>query len=120
MTWLVRGMLALLAAATIGPGVWMCCQAFTGTATHARVVGCEWRYNGAPHIGQFCTARWSIDGREVEGPIEASGSHDVGRRVAVTIRHGTAYRRSLGLPLVLIGLGLPFAGLLVVSVVRRR
>lgn len=35
MRWLVRGLLAALAAAMIGPGVWLACQSFSGTATRA-------------------------------------------------------------------------------------
>jgi len=36
------------------------------------------------------------------------GASDVGKTVAATVRSDTAYSRSLVLPIVLIGLGLPF------------
>ena len=46
---------------------------------------------------------------ERTGPIEASGDHEVGRTITATERDGVLYSRSLGLPLILIVLGLPFS-----------
>lgn len=45
-----------------------------------------------------------------------NGQGDVGKTVEVTVRGDTAYSRSLGLPIILLVLGLPFLVLLVFAI----
>ncbi|HSF87712.1 MAG TPA: hypothetical protein VLG28_18880 [Acidimicrobiia bacterium] len=65
-------------------------------------------------------AEWTIDGHMVIGGfVGGKGESDVGKTVAATARGDTAYSRSLGLPILLIGMGLPFL-LLPAAQIKRR
>jgi len=90
----------------VGAGGWLLWQRQTGEKVEAEVITCDFdiRYKTS---AQHCTARWSEDGVERIGPIQGSGDHEVGETVSATLRGDELYSRSLTLPLVLLGLGLP-------------
>jgi hypothetical protein len=91
----------------IGPGLWLLGQRAIGTPVQAKVLACQ-EHMVSRSYAEYCQAQWTIDGQVVEGDIEGSGSDDVGHTISATVRGDTAYSRSLALPLLLIGLGLPF------------
>ena len=97
----------LIPVVLVGAGGWLLGQRQLGTKVEAEVIGCDFdiRYKSS---AQYCTARWEEDGVEKIGPIHASGDQEVGKTITATERDGELYSRSLALPLVLIGLGLPF------------
>ncbi|WP_028655530.1 hypothetical protein [Nocardioides sp. J54] len=108
-----RVVLALLVAAAlltpfvlVGAGGWLLYQRQTGEVVQAEVLGCETDI-GYRRSAQHCTARWTVDGVERTGPIQGSGDQEAGETVEATLRDGELYSRSLALPLVLLGLGLP-------------
>jgi len=110
----------------IGPGLWLLGQRAIGTPVQAKVLACQ-EHMVSRSDAEYCQARWTVGGRTVEGDIEGSGSDDditldraaegdiegsgsddVGHTISATVRGDTAYSRALTLPLLLIGLGLPF------------
>jgi len=97
----------LMPLVLVGSGAWLLGQRQLGTKVEAEVIGCDFdvRYKSS---AESCTARWVADGVETTGPIHASGEHEVGETITATERNGELYSRSVGLPLLLIGLGLPF------------
>lgn len=97
----------LIPVVMLGSGGWLLWQRQTGDKVRAEVIGCDTDI-GYKRATQHCTARWSEDGVERTGPIEASGDQEVGETITATERDGVLYSRSLALPLILIGLGLPF------------
>ncbi len=97
----------LMPVALVGSGGWLVAQRQLGERVEAEVLSCDIDV-GYKRASQYCTARWTQDGVERTGPIQASGDHEVGETVTATVRDGELYSRSLTLPLVLIGLGLPF------------
>ena len=90
----------------VGSGAWLLAQRQFGERVEAEVIGCDFDIN-YKRSTQHCTARWTEDGIERTGPIQASGDHEVGETVSATLRDGELYSRSLTLPLILLGLGLP-------------
>ena len=90
----------------IGGAGWLLWQRQFGEKVEAEVITCDFdiRYKTS---SQHCTARWTEDGVERIGPIQGSGDHEVGEKVTATLRGDELYSRSLTLPLILIGLGLP-------------
>jgi len=89
-----------------GAGGWLLWQRQTGETVEAEVLTCDFdiRYKTS---SQHCTARWTEDGVERIGPIQGSGDDEVGETVTATLRGDELYSRSLTLPLILLGLGLP-------------
>jgi hypothetical protein len=105
--------LVAMPAALLGGGTWLLYQRAVGTRVDATVLGCEtsgnFRKFGST-IRTECYAEWTIDGETVVGNFSAgNGQGDVGRTVSATVRGDTAYSRSLGLPILLLALGLPLA-----------
>jgi hypothetical protein len=96
----------LLPVVLIGSGGWLLAQRQFGDRVEAEVIGCDFDV-GYRRSTQHCTARWTEDGVERTGPIQASGDHEVGETITATVRDGELYSRSLALPLILLGLGLP-------------
>ena len=90
----------------VGAGGWLLWQRQTGETVEAEVLTCDLdiKYKTS---SQHCTARWTEDGVEKIGPIQGSGDQEVGETVTATLRGDELYSRSLTLPLVLLGLGLP-------------
>ncbi len=90
----------------LATGAWLLWQRQTGETVEAKVLTCEFdiRYKTS---AQYCTARWTEDGLEKTGPIQGSGDDEVGETVTATLRGDELYSRSLALPLILLGLGLP-------------
>ncbi len=90
----------------VGGGGWLLWQRQTGETVEAEVLTCDFdiRYKTS---SQHCTARWTEDGVERIGPIQGSGDQEVGKTVTATLRGDELYSRSLTLPLILLGLGLP-------------
>ena len=110
----MRGVINAVLAATllmplvlVGSGGWLLYQRQFGERVVAEVIDCDIEV-GYRRSTQYCTARWNEDGVERVGPIQASGDQEVGETITATLRDGELYSRSLALPLVLLGLGLPF------------
>lgn len=116
-------LILLIPVMTIGGGGWLLYQRAAGTPVRATVLACETSGNWsryAPTIREECVARWTLDGETVVGGFNAgNGSPDVGKTVGATVRGDTAYSRSLVLPVILIGLGLPFLVPVVLGLRRR-
>lgn len=91
----------------VGAGSWLLWQRQAGERVEAEVIDCDIDV-GYKRASQYCVARWTQDGVERTGPIHGSGDNEVGETVSATLRDGELYSRSLALPLLLIGLGLPF------------
>lgn len=102
----------------VGSGAWLLYQRQTGERVDAEVLSCDLDI-GYKTSSQHCTARWTVDGVEHTGPIQGSGDQEVGETVEATLRDGELYSRSLTLPLVLLGLGLPLLALPATWVRRR-
>jgi hypothetical protein len=108
----IWALLLAIPAALIGGGGWQLYQRGFGTRVEATVLDCD----SSGHFRRFgstfrtdCVAEWTIDGQTIIGNFQGgNGDADVGKTVDATVRGDTAYSRSLGLPLLLIGLGLPF------------
>lgn len=120
VVWLV---LLAIPAGLIGGGAFLLYQRYAGTAVQATVLACEtsgsWARYGST-VREECVAEWILDGETVTGGFVAgNGASDVGTTVDATVRDGTAYSRSLVLPIVLIALGLPFLLPLIVAVRNR-
>jgi hypothetical protein len=98
---------ALLPFAFIGAGGWLLYQGEVGPHVLATVNGCETHVSGRSS-SEYCTGTWQLDGRTVEGDIENADDPFPGETIEVTVHGDTAYTRSLTLPVILIGLGLPF------------
>lgn len=104
---LLVGVVVLIPVVMVGSGGWLLWQRQFGERVEAEVISCDID-TGYKTAKQYCTASWTEDGIERTGPIQASGDHEVGETVTATLRDGELYSRSLGLPLLLVGLGLPF------------
>lgn len=102
----------------VGSGLWLLGQRQFGEKVEAEVLNCDIDI-GYKASKQYCTARWTQDGVVHFGPIQGSSDSEVGDTVTATIRGDELYSRSLGLPLILLGLGLPFC-VLPYSFVRRK
>jgi hypothetical protein len=94
----------------IGPGLWLLWQREHGTHVQATVTGCRTSSSGRSYA-EYCTASWTAHGRVIVGDIEGTDGSHVGDTIGATARGDTAYSTSLTLPLLLIGLGVPFVGL---------
>jgi len=90
----------------VGAGGWLLWQRQFGEKVEAQVISCDIDV-GYKTSSQHCLARWTEDGVERTGPIQGSGDQEVGKTVTATLRGDELYSRSLTLPLVLLGLGLP-------------
>lgn len=90
----------------VGAGVWLLAQRQLGEKVEAQVISCDIDV-GYKTASQHCLARWTQDGVEHTGPIQGSGDQEVGKTITATVRGDELYSRSLTLPLVLLGLGLP-------------
>jgi hypothetical protein len=108
--------------ALVGGGGWLLYQRGFGTRVEATVLSCDASGNFRRYGTTFrtdCVAEWTIDGRVVVGGFSGgNGEGDVGKRVDATVRGNTAHSRSLGLPILLIVLGLPFLVIPLVAIVR--
>lgn len=108
----VWALLLAIPASLVGGGGWLLYQRGFGTRVEATVLTCD----SSGHFRRFgstfrtdCVAQWTIDGRTITGNFQGGGGEaDVGKTVDATVRGDTAYSRSLALPLLLIGLGVPF------------
>ena len=90
----------------VGAGGWLLWQRQFGEKVQAEVISCDLDV-GYKTSSQHCLARWTEDGVEKTGPIQGSGDQEVGETVTATLRGDELYSRSLTLPLILLGLGLP-------------
>lgn len=90
----------------VGSGVWLLAQRQLGEQVEVEVIGCDLD-PGYRTASQHCVARWTEDGVEMTAPIQGSGDHEVGETVTATKRGDDLYSRSLTLPLIFLGLGLP-------------
>jgi hypothetical protein len=119
----VWALIMSIPAALVGGGGWLLYQRGFGTQVRATVLECETSGNFRRSGSTFrtdCIAEWTLDGRTVVGGFTGgNGVSDVGRTVDATVRGDTAYSRSLGLPVLLVALGLPFL-LLPIAAIRGR
>jgi hypothetical protein len=108
----VWALILAIPAALLGGGGFLLYQRAAGTRVEATVLRCDstgGMVRGASTYRTECIAEWTIDGRTVVGGFSGgNGTSDVGKTVDATVRNGTAYSRSLGLPILLIALGVPF------------
>lgn len=102
----------------VGAGGWLLAQRQFGEKVEAEVLDCDIEI-GYKASSQYCTARWTQDGVERTGPIQGSSDNEVGKTITATVKGDELYSRSLGLPLILLGLGLPLC-ILPISFVRRK
>ncbi len=115
--WWMRGIIVvgvLGGLAILGAGIFQLVQDETGTRAVATVSACsgvDTRYTN-----ETCTGSWVVGGSLLAGGHvevgDISGAHDkdIGKKLNVTVRNGTAYTRGLLLPLLLIGLGVVIGG----------
>lgn len=96
----------LIPLVLVGSGGWLLYQRQFGEKVEAKVLSCDFDI-GYKRSEQHCLARWTQDGVEHVGPIQASGDQEVGETITATVHGDELYSRSLALPLILIGLGLP-------------
>jgi hypothetical protein len=96
----------LIPLVLVGSGGWLLYQRQFGERVTAEVISCDFDI-GYKRSTQHCLARWKQDGVEHVGPIQASGDQEVGDTITATVHGDELYSRSLALPLILIGLGLP-------------
>jgi hypothetical protein len=90
----------------VGAGLWLLAQRQFGDKVQAEVISCDIDV-GYKTSQQTCLARWTQDGVEHTGSIQGSGDDEVGKTITATVHGDELYSRSLGLPLILLGLGLP-------------
>jgi hypothetical protein len=102
-------------AALIGPGIYIIVMQQTGERASVKIDDCEVSGSGR-YERTDCTGTWIVGGSLLEGghvvvgEIDGAEASDAGKIVDVTLHGDRAYMRSLGLPSLLIGLGLiPFA-----------
>lgn len=121
---LVRGallwvLIMALPAALVGGGGWQLYQRAYGERVAATVLSCDSSGHFRRYGSTFrteCVAQWTLDGEVRIGNFEGgNGESDVGKTVGATVRGDTAYSRSLGLPVLLIALGLPWFALPVLA-----
>jgi hypothetical protein len=115
--WWIRGIFVvgvLGGLAILGAGIFRLVQDETGTRAVATVSDCSGVDTQYSH--ETCTGSWVIGGSLLAGGHvevgDISGAHDkdIGKKLNVTVRNGTAYTRGLLLPILLIGLGIVIAG----------
>ncbi|GAB4011195.1 hypothetical protein [Nocardioides ultimimeridianus] len=107
--WRLVSLFAAVSLIFVGPACWLLARQVIGTHATAEVIGCSYRSVGR-NIEETCTAAWTVHGQRVVGELEgASGYETPGQHVDVTIHGHTATSHSIGLPLVLLGLGAVFA-----------
>lgn len=107
---IVLAVIMLAPLVLVGAGGWLLAQRQFGEKVEAEVLSCDIEI-GYKASSQYCTARWTHDGVEHTGPIQGSSDNEVGETVSATVRGDEVYSRSLGLPLILLGLGLPLCAL---------
>jgi hypothetical protein len=116
----VWAVLVAIPAGLVGGGAFLLYQRYAGTSVQATVLACETSGNWSRFhstVREDCAAEWTIDGQTVTGGFVAgNGASDVGKTVGATVRNGTAYSRSLVLPLILLALGIPFLVPVVIAV----
>ena len=121
--------LLLGALGTGAGGVYLTVIQFTGVAATATVTECVQDPNSR-YVTYDCTGTWVTggslvggNGHVVVGTVDGADNTDVGKTLAVRLSGGEAYVQSLVLPLVLMGIGFPAAGVigfLLVRTSRRR
>ncbi len=120
---IVWTILLVIPAALVGGGGFLLVQRAVGTRVEAKVLECNTSgaiIRGASTYRTECIAQWEIGGRLVIGGFTGgNGESDVGSTVDATVRGDIAYSRSLGLPVMLIAMGLPFLALPVLAIRRR-
>lgn len=102
----------------VGAGLWLLGQRQFGEKVEAEVISCDIDV-GYKTASQHCMARWTEDGVEKTGAIQGSGDQEVGETITATVRGDELYSRSLSLPLILLGLGLPLLVLPILWIKRR-
>jgi hypothetical protein len=106
--------------AFVAGGGFLIVERETGARARARVTDCVQVYRGTD-----CTGTWVVGGslvggggHVVAGPVDGAVSGDLGKTIDVTVSGDHAYTRSLGLPILLICLGLPLVALCTLALIR--
>jgi hypothetical protein len=109
--------------ACIGGGVFWIIERETGTRAEATVRECV-ESGGSRFHRYHCTGTWVVGGSFVGGgghfevgTIDGADSSDVGKTIDVTVSGDRAYVRSLGRPIIFVGLGLLLAALSVLALI---
>jgi len=97
----------LLPLLFIGSGLWLIVQSVVGPQVEVTVKKCTSHVTGRDS-SDYCTGTWTVDGHVITGDIQGATSSDKGSTVFATVNGDTATTKSLLLPLLLLGLGLPF------------
>jgi hypothetical protein len=121
----VLAVVVVAGLALIGAGAYQLVKVETGVRTLATVDECH-LVSALHGKTPDCTGTWVVGGsllnggHVVVGDITGVDSHDVGKKVKVTLVNGEAFTRSPAVPIVVICLGivLTAAGVLLVKVVR--
>ena len=106
----------LVSASVTAIGAIQLYHAETGTATTATITSCEDYAPGRAASGDVCTGTWvaggplGAGGNFVSGTVEGASDRDLGKTVSVRVSGGTAYLRSLSMPVFVLAFGV---GLLV-------
>jgi hypothetical protein len=112
--------------ALVGAGVYQLVKVETGVRTLATVDSCH-LVSALHGKTPECTGTWVIGGsllnggHVIVGDVTGVDSHDVGKKVKVTIVNGEAFTRSPAVPIIVICLGivLTAGGGLLIRVVRK-
>ena len=105
----VRALFLVVSLIFLLPAAWLLGRQVLGTHATAEVIGCDYVSVGKG-IEETCTATWTVHGKRVVGDLEgASGFEQPGQRIRVTVHGHTASSHSMGVPLILLALGLVFA-----------
>lgn len=102
---LIVGVILLLGGVLVFNGGKMLVQRQTGERVKATVTDCV-DSGRARNSRTDCVGSWTVDGSVRTGKVQGATSDQVGKAIDVTVKGDTAYSRNIGLPLMLVGLGL--------------
>ena len=132
ITWFAKACIVFVLLGVLGmgiAGVYLMVLQFTGTPAQATVTDCVQDPDSVnSSVTYDCTGTWVVggslvggNGHVVVGTVDGVDNTDVGKTLDVRLSGSEAYAQSLVLPILLIALGFPAAGLIVLLInVQRR
>lgn len=103
---LILGAILLLGVVLVFNGGRMIVERQTGERAEATVTRCV-DSGRSRNSRTDCVGSWTTKSGEVRtGKVQGATSDQVGKTISVTLKGDSAYARGLGLPLMLVGLGL--------------